>query len=152
MTDRRRSPFDEFEQLFERLNREFGEELGRGGGRIAVDVEETDDSYVVTADLPGFEKEDVDVELHDETLHISAEREAEREEEVEPGASEEAAEEEEETQRYLVRERHAGAVSRAITLPETVDEEGVTATFENGVLRVELPKAAGEKSSSIEIQ
>lgn len=133
---RRNNPFEDLERMLERMTEQF-EDLptaGRGlSGSPAVDVEDHPDEYVVTADLPGFEKDDVDVRLTDQTLRISGERET-AEEESEPG-------------QYVRRERTEESVSRAITLQEDVDEEGVSARFKNGVLTVTLPKRFSEEST-----
>ncbi|WP_020222210.1 Hsp20/alpha crystallin family protein, partial [Halarchaeum acidiphilum] len=75
----RRNPFDDIDRLFDRLNRQFEDaaemlEEGQGdafGSGFAVDVEDADDEFVVTVDLPGFEKEDVDVRVQDRSLSIS---------------------------------------------------------------------------------
>lgn len=139
MPSRRRSPFDELEELIDRLSREFGEEFSTTApAKPRTDVEDTGDSFVVTIDLPGFEKEDVDIELRDDTLHVEAERETEAEDV---------------TERYLTKERRRGTLRRDVTLPEEVDVEAVTASFENGVLEVDLPKArTGEGGTSIDIK
>jgi len=131
---RRRSPFDEFERLFDRMSTQF-EDIEGG---LAVDVEDAGDSFVVTADLPGFEKEDIDLTLRDDALAIEAEHE------------EEAGGEEE---RYVRRERSKRSMKRSVSLPESVDEEGVSASFKNGVLTVTLPKAGvAESGTSIDIE
>jgi len=107
-------------------------------GGLAVDVEDAGDSFVVTADLPGFEKEDIDLTLRDDALAIEAEHE------------EEAGGEEE---RYVRRERSKRSMKRSVSLPESVDEEGVSASFKNGVLTVTLPKAGvAESGTSIDIE
>ncbi|MFB6107305.1 MAG: Hsp20/alpha crystallin family protein, partial [Haloplanus sp.] len=84
---RRNNPFEEIERMFERMSKQF-EDLPRAEmaltNGVDVDVEDRADEYVVTADLPGFSKEDIEVELADQTLRIAAETEAEAETE-EPG-------------------------------------------------------------------
>ncbi|QDX40094.1 Hsp20/alpha crystallin family protein [Salarchaeum sp. JOR-1] len=136
---RRRSPFDEFERLFDRMSNQFDEfEEFDVESRLAVDVEDTGDAFVVTADLPGFEKEDIDVHLRDDTLQVDATHEASPEDDVQ--------------EQYIRRERSKRSVSRSLSLPESVDEDAVSASFNNGVLTVELPKASGEDdSTSIDI-
>lgn len=124
----RRSPFDLFDWFArpEWLERFFDEPLGWWGGSYpAVDVEETPTHFIVTADMPGFRKEHVTVELRDEVLEIRGERS-------------DAAEEKREG--YLRRERRVGRFNRRIPLPAPVDADRVTASFRDGVLRVELPK------------
>lgn len=141
----RRNPFDEIERFFERMSDQF-EDVDdwrsiqpAWPGQLKVDVADYDDEYEVTADLPGYEKEDIDVELADDRLHISAEHEEEHEE-SEPG-------------RYVRQERSKESTSRSVTLPEPVDEEAVSAQFQNGVLTVTLPKlSGGEESHRIDIE
>lgn len=112
-------------------------------GDLAVDVENADSSFVVAADLPGFDKDDIDVEVHDRTLHIDAVHEEETE-------AEETGDEE---TTFIRRERSRESVSRTVTLPEDVDEDAASATFENGVLTVELPKSrAGEESTNVDVE
>lgn len=134
---RRRNPFDDVERLFDRLNEQFGESVGVGGG-FPVDVEDAGDHYVVTADLPGFETEDIDVQVRDDALHVDATRERD---------------EEDADDTYIRRERSARSVSRRIGLPEAVEEADATARFENGVLTVELPKSGeGSDETRIDIE
>lgn len=118
------------ERMLEEASKEFAEVpwFGRDGGRAAaVDVAERDGEFVVTCDLPGFDRDDIDLRVTDHTLHIEA-------------AHEEETEEEEEN--YLHRERHRRDVSRTIPLPEDVDMDAGSASYEDGVLTVTLPKVA----------
>jgi len=136
---RRNNPFDDIERMFEHMQEQVegefeGAELT---GSVAVDVEERDDEYVVTADLPGFEREDVNVELQEEALRIEAEH------------SEEQTDEED--GRYVRRERTQQSLSRTVPLPGRAEAEGAEATFSNGVLTVRLPKAGNEDSHRIDI-
>ncbi|MFB6068816.1 MAG: Hsp20/alpha crystallin family protein [Halobacterium sp.] len=142
---RRNNPFDDIERMLERMAEQFeGVDEFRSfeapfGGRLKVDVEDLPDEYVVTADLPGFEKADIEVELADETLRIAADRET--------------AAESEEAGHYVRRERSRESMSRSVSLPEPVDEDGVSARFKNGVLTVTLPKLhTAADSHSIDIE
>ncbi|MFC4358100.1 archaeal heat shock protein Hsp14 [Halobium salinum] len=136
---RRHNPFEDFEQMFERMSHQF-EDMSRQwetpsiaasrSGGMEIDVADYDDEIVVTADVPGFEKEDIDLTLSERTLTISAEREMERE-------SEEG--------EYLRRERRSSSMRRSIRLPESIDEERTAATYQNGVLTVTLPKLTMEE-------
>lgn len=127
----RRNPFREIEQVLDRINERFDDDLGAELGLhgVPVDVRDRGDAFVVTADLPGFELEEVEVELLDQTLSIAAE-------------SSSASDEEDLTGRYIRRERRTESVSRSVELPEDVEADAVEATFDNGVLTVTLPKAA----------
>lgn len=137
---RRRNPFDEVERMLDRLSDQLEGEFGEVGTRsstVPVDVAERGDEYVVTADLPGFDADDIDVELDEDTLSIEAERETERETE---------------TEQYHRRERRREAVRRSVRLPGAVDDERVSASHSNGVLTVRLPKASGDGGRRIEIE
>lgn len=104
-----------------------------------VDVEKEEDKYVVTADLPGLTKENVDVEVEEGVLTISVHQEEENQETNKE-------------KNYLHRERRMTNSSRRIRLGD-IDEETIHAGLENGVLRVELPFAQEvTKKKSITIQ
>jgi len=138
----RRDPFKEIEELFEQLNSGFadlsGEFEGAVGGGIHVDVADADGELVVVADVPGFEPDDIDVSVSDRQLTISAERSAE-------------SEEEDDETHYYRRERTQHSVSRTVSLPTDVKEREASASYENGVLTVELPKAGGDDGVDIEV-
>ncbi|SDC66520.1 Hsp20/alpha crystallin family protein [Natrinema hispanicum] len=138
----RRNPFTEIEELLDRLSQQVEEGMAAGGlqvpGAVAVDVADTDGEYVVTADLPGYESDDIDLTLTDGTLRLEATR------------RDHAAFDDD---RYLRRERTTKSASRRIRLPEPVDEDGVAAGFENGVLTVRLPKeSSDEDTKQIDIE
>ncbi|WP_336036972.1 Hsp20/alpha crystallin family protein [Halobacterium yunchengense] len=145
----RSNPFEELERLFERMSRQFDEpsRMWASDGplerwrsefeEMAVDVVEHDDEFVVAVDLPGFEKDDVDIRVTDHTLRIEAERE------------EEFAEED---AQYLRRERRHESMHRSVQLPDEVDTDGVNARMKNGVLTVTLPKIETEDARSIEVE
>lgn len=126
--------------MFDRLSKQIEQEpFGIVGmeGSIAVDVADSDEEFVVTADLPGLSKDDIDVSLADRTLKIEADYEGE---------------EGEESADYLRRERNRQPVSRSLTLPEPVEEERISATFKQGVLTVTLPKRGTDGGQRIEIE
>jgi len=126
------NPFDDVQELLDRMSEHAEDGLLRGAGAdlrsVAVDVAERDDEFVVTADLPGYAAADIDLTVADDRLSLSAERSEKREVEGDDAA------------RYHRRERRRRAVSRTIRLPDAVDEDAVSATHENGVLTVTLPK------------
>ncbi|SHG44242.1 HSP20 family protein [Halobaculum gomorrense] len=126
------TPFDDMNRMFDRMSRNFGrmdwgdlDGMRRSG--IDVDVAEYDDEIAVMADLPGFDKGDIDLTVRDGVLSICAEREISSDAGDEAGA-------------YLRRERRAESMSRTITLPAEVSEDDASATYANGVLTVTLPK------------
>jgi HSP20 family protein len=102
----------------------------------AVDLSEGDQEYTLTADLPGFSKDDVQVELKDNRLTLKGERK--RETEVQE-------------KQYRRVERVYGTFERSITLPALVDADKAQATFKDGVLKLTLPKADAAKSKPISI-
>jgi HSP20 family protein len=129
----RRSPFDELESLIERLD-----DARNVGGGPAVDVRDADGRFEVVVDLPGYESDDIEVEVQSRTVRIDA---THRESADEEGTD------------YVRRERSKHSVSRSVTLPEDVDESDAAADFSNGVLTVTLPKArADEESTSIDVE
>ena len=102
----------------------------------AVDMCEGDQAFTLTAELPGFSKDDVQVELKDNRLTLKGERK--RETDVQ------------ETQ-YRRRERVYGTFERSIMLPGEVDADKAEATFKDGVLKLTLPKAEEAKPKAIRI-
>ncbi|WP_227133002.1 Hsp20/alpha crystallin family protein [Halorubellus salinus] len=145
----RNNPFEELEQLFDRMSRQF-EEASRSWSSgtpfasresedesMALDLVEHDDEYVVTVDLPGFEREDVDVRVTDSTLKIAANREQ--------AVDEEDGE-------FIRHERRHRRASRSVRLPEPVDANAVTARMRHGVLTVTVPREDVEDSTRIEIE
>ncbi|GAC1438370.1 MAG: Hsp20/alpha crystallin family protein [Solirubrobacteraceae bacterium] len=108
------------------------------GGRWlpAMDVVETDQHYILRADLPGLAEEDVAIELEGDVLTISGERRAEHE------AREEG---------FYRLERTHGRFSRSLTLPEGVDGDAIAAEFARGVLEVRVPKPEQRKPRRVQI-
>ena len=104
---------------------------------IRADIRENDNEYVVDAEIPGVDKENIKLELINDTLTISAEHKAETEEKSE---------------NYLRRERRVGSFSRSFYVPNVKNEE-VKAKYNNGILTITLPKEKGKhRSNRIEIQ
>jgi HSP20 family protein len=102
----------------------------------AMDLAETEDQLILRADLPGMERGDIDIEVKDNVLTISGERKAEHEKKGEG---------------FHRIERSFGRFSRSLGLPRGVDAKSVTASFENGVLEVRMPKPEERKATRIEI-
>jgi HSP20 family protein len=101
-----------------------------------MDLVETETDFVLKADLPGLSESDVNIELEDNVLTISGERKAEHEDRKAG---------------YYRVERSFGSFRRALTLPEGVDPEAVTATFADGVLEVTVPKPAQQMPRKVQI-
>lgn len=93
--------------------------------RPAVDIRETDESFVVYVELPGLTAEEVNIDVEDSVLRLSGERRFEGEEDKEG---------------FRRVERRYGAFSRSFSLPETVDADAVHAKLDSGVLKLTLPK------------
>jgi HSP20 family protein len=102
----------------------------------AMDLVETADDFVLRADLPGLTEQDVNIELEDNVLTVSGERKAEHEQRKEG---------------YYRVERSSGSFSRTLTLPEGVDPQSVRASFDRGVLEVQIPKPQQRKPSKVAI-
>jgi HSP20 family protein len=103
----------------------------------SMDLVETDEHFVLRADLPGLTDGDVSIELEDNVLTVSGERKAEHEEKKEG---------------FYRMERSFGQFRRSLTLPEGVDAEKIAATFDKGVLEVRIPKPEERKPRRVAIQ
>lgn len=99
---------------------------------MKTDVRETEDSYELDIDLPGFKKDEIDLDLNDGYLTISAAKGLDKDTEDKKG-------------KYIRQERYAGTCSRSFFVGETVAPEEVSAKFEDGILRITLPKKAEKK-------
>jgi HSP20 family protein len=101
-----------------------------------MDLVETDENYMLKADLPGMKQDDVSIEFSDGTLTIAGERKAEYERK-EKG--------------FFRLERSFGKFSRSLTLPDGIDSDKITAEFHDGVLEVSIPKPEQRKPRKISI-
>ncbi len=139
-------PFREISTLQERMNRLFSEvarrspvaeeEIIQGAWIPPVDIFETGDSIVIKAELPGISKEDITLEVKENTLSIKGEKKFEKD------VKEES---------YHRVERSYGAFQRAFALPSTVQQDKVKAKFRDGILEVTLPKAEEAKPKQIKV-
>ena len=144
MTIVRWEPLRELGSLQNEMNRLFNTvfDTPQAGGTTmrrwvpSMDLVETDDHFVLRADLPGMGEEDIKIEFEDGTLTVSGERKAEHEAK---------------NQGYYRVERAFGSFSRTLTLPKGIDAEGVTANFDRGVLEVRIPKPEQRKPRKISI-
>jgi len=103
-----------------------------------VDVSEDENTFLVTADIPGVGEKEIDVTVENGVLTISGERKAE-------------SNDEDGKKRYHVAERSYGSFSRTITLPERINAEGIKASFRDGVLNIEVPKSEEVKPRKIAV-
>jgi HSP20 family protein len=133
------TPVPEISRFFDRAFGRFEQPMRAPGGAWmpALDVYETDETFVAKVELPGIEAKDVEVSVEDGTLTVSGKREF-------------ASEVNEE--HYHRIERHYGSFSRVITLPQTADTEKVDASFDNGVLSIEIPKVEKAKPTKIQVK
>lgn len=103
----------------------------------AVDIKEKNDKYIVIADLPGVEKDNIDVSLENNTLTIKGERKYEKKEEEEG---------------FSRIERMQGQFYRRFVLPESTDESKIKAKYKKGVLEITIPKKENTKAKKITVQ
>ncbi len=134
-------PFEELRRMQERMARIL-EEFDKFSTvtteiSVPVDVIDEEDKVRIVADLPGFNKEDIEIYLEDNDLIIKAERK----EEVE-----------EKGKNYIRQERRFGEIYRRISLPAEVDVDKIKARYNNGVLEIELPKTAAKERKIIKIE
>lgn len=102
----------------------------------AVDVWETENELMLSFDLPGIPEEEIAIELDDNVLTVSGERSR---------ATDQS------TERYYRFERRFGAFSRSVTLPPGVQEDAISANYDNGVLEIRVPKPEEPKPKRIQI-
>jgi HSP20 family protein len=139
-------PFRDLAAIQDRMNQIFEDALARSRGRDegfrtgmwtpAVDIYENNEFVVVKAELPGVEKDRISVEVKEGILTLRGERGFDRELKKES---------------YHRIERAYGSFHRSFSLPVSVDQENVTARFQDGVLEVKLPKKDQEKPKQIEV-
>lgn len=122
------NPFHMFDDLEKNF---FGDDAI---AEFKTDIQDKGDNYVMQADLPGFRKEDIQIDLDDSTLTIRAERHSDYEEKDKKG-------------NFLRCERSYGAYARSFGM-EGIQTDAIKASYENGVLKLVLPKAAPAPSST----
>lgn len=137
-------PFRELRNLQDEMTRLFvgvaprgnGEQMAHGSWMPSVDIFEDKDRLVLEADLPGLKREDFEISVENNVITLRGERKFEKKVEGD---------------NYHRVERSYGSFTRSFTLPQTVTAEGATAEFEDGILRVSLPKREETKARKIEI-
>jgi len=130
-------PFRDLLSVEDEVERVLGRSALRTAWAPALDVRETEDRFEVTVDLPGMEPDDVSVTFERGVLTVSGTREF-------------SSEEKDET--YHRIERSYGSFARSVRLPHVADTDGITATFDKGVLMVSVPKAEAAKPRTIEVK
>jgi len=139
-------PFRDVAALQDRINRIFNESFGRSRDlddevslydwRPPVDIYETDDGIVLKIELPGVNKEDVSVEVKDNVLTLKGERL------LDPEIKDE---------HYYRKERSFGKFNRSFSLQESIKPDSIKASFKDGVLTVEVPRAEEEKPKQVTV-
>lgn len=138
-------PFEGLSRLHSRINDLFDESFGRartlpsataGVWLPPVDILESKDAYLIRAELPGMKKEDFNLEINDGTLTLSGERKAET---LSEGVE------------YHRVERVNGKFSRSFYLPQTVKQDGIKASYRDGILEIHVPKVEEAKPRQIAI-
>ena len=138
-------PFDGLTKMQSRINALFDEVFDRPNGHAQaysgvwappVDILESRDSYLIRAELPGMKKEDISVEFKEGALTLSGDKKFE-----EPA----------EGVTYHRSERASGKFARSFYLPQTIKQDGINATFRDGILEVHVPKADEAKPKQIAI-
>ncbi len=139
----RLNPFTDMRRLQDEMSRLFDPGFPFENGELvsanwvpAVDIEETPETLRVIAELPGMRREDIQVEFENGMLTIRGQR---------------AREEEKKEKNFHRVERSFGSFARAFRLPATVDAEKITASYEDGVLKLEMPKREESKARRIQI-
>jgi HSP20 family protein len=141
-------PWKDFGSLQDRINSMFedtirahsrtpGEEFERGAWTPAIDIYETNDSFVVSADLPGLNKEDIQIDLKDNTLTLKGEKKFE---------------EKVSRDEFIRVERAYGSFVRSFTLPQNVEPEKIKAKYKDGVLELTIPKKEEAKPKQIKVE
>ena len=115
----------DFDREFDRMMRPlYGK---HSQNMMKTDVRETDNSYELDIDLPGFKKDEITVQLDNGYLSISASKGLDKDEEKKDG-------------KYIRRERYAGAMSRTFYVGDNLTQQDIKAKFENGILKISVPK------------
>ena len=129
----------EIDRLFDDFTRGFPAFSSAGVGEMLpnIDVTETDKQIEITAELPGLEEKDVQVNIADNVLTIRGEKKAEKEEK---------------DKTYRLVERSYGSFMRSLELPEGVNADAIKASIEKGVLKVTVPKPAPAQVKKIEVK
>lgn len=113
------------------------EELNEANWSPKVDIYETQDNYVINAELPGLTKDQINIDVNDNTLTIKGEKKFE---------------EKVEKDNYVRVERSYGTFSRSFVLSDNVNTEGITANYKEGILELTLPKKEEAKPKEIKVQ
>ena len=137
--DRRLSVWDLINEVDKTFNQAFeqkSEDVNTSFFAPQVDIEETQDLYMISVDLPGVKKDQVQIDVLDGVLKLSGRRDFERKSE---------------DKHFYRLERRHGSFERSFRLPEKIDESKIQASFEDGVLEIMVPKSELSKARKVEI-
>lgn len=136
-----KDPWKDMRKLHRRMNRLFGnwddeseEEFDKGFRKAWTDFRESENEYLIAVELPGMEKEDIDLEVGEDSIAIKAEKKQEKKQKDEGN--------------YSYAESYSG-FARVISLPENADSEKVDAEYKNGVLKIKIGKKKKEKKGNV---
>ena len=129
--------FDDFRSGLRRVFTSPFESMSGLAGVPAVDVEDAGDKYIIKADMPGMDKPDINIEVHNDILTITAEKKVE---------------DEERGKTFLRKERSYQSFSRSLPLPKGTDAEKIKASLEKGVLELSIPKVEKEEKPKKKIE
>jgi len=124
-----------FDDLFY-LNRRGDEKLTMWNWKPVVDIYDTEDKFVINAELPGVDKKDIVIDVKDRLLTLKGERSSEKEVKED---------------KYHRRERAYGSFERVFTLPAEIDPDQIKADFKNGILKIDIPKQEEQKPRQITV-
>ncbi len=130
-------PFDELDRVFRDLNPTLSARGTQVGFDMAVDVYEDGNDLVAEMNVPGLKADDIDVEVEDSYLRISGRRE-----EVQ----------EKKEKNHYAKEIKRGSFERVVALPDMVEQDKVTAEYDNGVLKVTMPKRERTPDKKVKVQ
>jgi HSP20 family protein len=137
-------PFREMEDVFDRYTRAIGwprrgsqEIMAAGDWAPRVDIAETDNEFIIKAEIPDVKKEDVKVTVDSGVLSIRGERKQEKEEK---------------DKKFHRVERYYGSFTRSFTMPDNVDETKIEASFKDGMLNLRIPKTEAATPKAIEVK
>ena len=128
------SSYHTLPSIFERMiDDNFFYDYDNNNWTPSVDINESSDTFMIIADLPGIKKSDIEVKVEENVLILNAERNIEKKNTNE---------------KYHFNERRSGTFSRSFKLPKSIKEEKITADFDNGVLSIIIPKAENAITSN----
>jgi len=136
------SALSDFDRYFESF---FGDSILSPAARIlnhmpAMDIQETENSYVLEMDLPGYDEKNIEVHVDGSSLTIASKQEEKKEKKNDENQG-----------TYILRERRLNSFSRSFKLPENADPETVNAAFKNGILTLQIKKRAEAQKRTIQI-